>query len=251
MKRILAGPHAVTEALHAAPGQIEVVCVAETMRPTSIRHIEDLARRARVAVEILPRVALDQLSGELNHQGVVAITGSYPYFDFETLIADAKKQISPLVVVLDQVQYPQNLGAIMRSAYAFGAAGIVITKHKAAGVTPSVVRVSAGASELVRTARVTNLVRCLDRFRDEGFLVFGATMNSSTPPHALGWLDRCVLVLGNEGSGLRRLTREHCDKLFTIPLEREFDSLNVSAAASIALYEAARQRMIAKNVKTD
>lgn len=249
MKRILAGPHSVTEALHSAPGQIEVVCVAETMRPTSVLHIEDLARRARVSVEILPKSAVDQMAGELNHQGIIAITGAYPYFDFEALISSAKKQPDPLIVALDQVQDPQNLGAIMRSAHAFGAAGLLITKHRAAGVTPAVVKVSAGASELVRTCRVTNLVRSLDRLKEEGFAVFGAAVKSSTPPHSLDWRGPSVLVLGNEGSGLRRLTLEHCDRLFTIPLKRDFDSLNVSAAAAISLYEAARQREAAQNAK--
>ncbi len=247
MKRILAGPHAVTEALRATPGAIEVICVAETMRPTSVRRIEDLARRTRVSVEILPRIALDRISKDLNHQGVIAITGSYPYIDLEGLLAAVKKEVNPLIIGLDQVQDPGNLGAIMRSAYAFGASGIVIPKDRSARVTSAAVRTSAGASELTRVVRVTNLVRCLDRLRDQGFQVFGAAVNGETKLEDLSWEDRCMLVLGNESRGIRRLTAEHCDKLFRIPLPCDFDSLNVSATAAIVLHKAAGQRFTRNN----
>ncbi len=242
MKRILSGPHAVSEALRTAPGAIDVICVAETMRPTSVKRIEDLARRARVSLETIPKSALDEISKGISHQGVIAITGSYPYLDLDGLLAVTKKELAPLIVVLDQVQDPRNLGAIMRSAHAFGASGIIIPKDRSASVTAAAVRTSAGASELIRTVRVTNLVRCLDNLRDEGFQVFGAAVGGERKLDSLSWQDRCVLVLGNEGRGLRRLTAQHCDMLFSIPLASDFDSLNVSAAAAIALYEAARQR---------
>jgi 23S rRNA (guanosine2251-2'-O)-methyltransferase len=242
MKRVLAGPRAVGEAVRAAPGSIEVICVAESMRPSSVRGIEEKARRARVAVEILPRVALDEIAAGLNHQGVLAITGSYAYLDLEGLLDLAGKEAFPLLLALDQVQDPGNLGAIMRSAYAFGASGMILPKDRAAKVTPAAVRASAGASELLRTARVTNLVRALDRLRDAGYQVHGAAAGASLSVDRIQWTDRCVLVLGNEGRGLRRLTREHCDQLFEIPFPGDFDSLNVSSAAAIALYEASRQR---------
>ncbi|MDJ0762250.1 MAG: 23S rRNA (guanosine(2251)-2'-O)-methyltransferase RlmB [Myxococcota bacterium] len=242
MKRILAGPHPVTEALRVAPGSIEAVCVTETLRPSSVRRIEELARRVRVSVECLPKSALDQMSGKHHHQGVVAITGSYPYLDLAGLIEASQKDISPLIVALDQVQDPQNLGAILRSAYVFGASGLVLPKDRSAGVTAAAVRASAGASELIRVARVTNLVRSLDTLRDHGFMIYGAAPAEYTSVQSIDWRDKCVLVLGNEGRGLRRLTAEHCDKRFEIPMMRDFDSLNVSAAAAIALYEAACQR---------
>ncbi len=251
MKRILAGAHAVTEALRATPGSIEVICVAESIRPSSVRRIEDLARRARVAVEMLPKSALDQIAKGLNHQGVLAITGSYPYLDLEGLLAATKTELNGLIVALDQVQDPRNLGAIMRSAYAFGASGIIFPKDRSARVTAAAVRASAGASELVRTVRVTNLVRCLDRLRDEGYQVFGAAVGGGSSPRDLSWQDRTVLVLGNEGRGLRRLTAEHCDALFSIPFPGDFDSLNVSAAAAISLYEASLQRFPRSYDKAD
>jgi 23S rRNA (guanosine2251-2'-O)-methyltransferase len=242
MKRILAGPHAVSEALKNTPKAIEVICIAESMRPSSVRRIEDLAHRARVTVEIMPKSSLDQLAKELKHQGVIAITGSFPYMDMDGLFAKMNTQKNPLLVALDQVQDPRNLGAIMRSAHVFGASGLIIPKNRSARVTESTVRASAGASELVPTVLITNLVRTLDELRDQDFQVFGTALNGKTPLKNLSWEGRTVLVLGNEGKGLRRLTMEHCDVLFTIPMANDFDSLNVSAAASIALYEAAGQR---------
>ncbi len=243
MKRIIAGPNAVSEVLRSTPGKIEAICVAESMRPTSVRRIEDLAKHVRVSVETLPKVAIDEMAGDLRHQGVVAITGSYPYIDLDGLLDVAKKVSNPLLVALDQVQDPGNLGAIMRSAYAFGVVGVIITKDRSASVTAAAVRASAGASELLRVARVTNLVRSIDQLAEEGYQIFGAAMGGKSRLHSMPLRDKCVLVMGNEGRGLRRLTIEHCDRLFTIPMLREFDSLNVSAAAAIALYEAARQRM--------
>lgn len=241
MKRILAGPHAVIEALRAAPGQVQVVCLAESMRPASAQRIEELARQGRVAVEPLPKESLDRLAGELTHQGVLAVTGDYPYLDLDGLVGLAAKEPRPLLVALDQVQDPRNLGAVLRSAYAFGAAGVVITKDRAASVTGAVVRASAGASELIKVARVTNLVRSLDRLRDLGYRVLGAAAQGATDIGDIEWPEKTLLVFGGEGRGLRRLTVEHCDDLFAIPLRRSFDSLNVSAAAAIALFAASRR----------
>lgn len=243
MKRILAGPHAVTEALRVSAQAVEVVFVVESMRPSSVRHIEEMARRYKVPVELVPKSAAEELAADVPHQGVVAITGAYPYLDLEGLIRFLKKHPSPIVTVLDQVQDPRNLGAIMRSAYAFGVAGIIVPKDRSASVTPAAVRASAGASELIRTVRVTNLARALDQLRDEGFQVFGASLDGDKAVHHLDWTGPTVLVLGSEGRGIRRLTARHCDQLFQIPLANDFDSLNVSAAAAICLFEAYRQRM--------
>ncbi len=242
MKRILRGPHAVTQALRTSPKAIEVICVADSIQLSSKYRIEDLARHARVSLETLPKTAIDELAKEGHHQGIIAITGAYPYLDLDGLAAVAEKQANPLLLALDQVQDPHNLGAIMRSAYAFGASGLIITKDRSASVTAAAVRASAGTSELIRTARVINLVRTLDTLRDEGYQIFGAALGENATVRDLSWTGKTVLVLGNEGRGLRRLTVAHCDQLFTIPMAAEFDSLNVSAAAAISLYEASLQR---------
>ena len=243
MKRVLAGPHAVAEAVRSSPGSIQVILIVESMRPTSVRRIEEAARRAKVPYEFVSKALIETVVTDLPHQGVVAITGSYPYLDLAGMLSIAGREPAPLLIVLDQVQDPQNLGAVMRSAYAFGAVGIVIPKDRAAPVTDAAVRASAGASELIKTARVTNLVRALDEMRDAGFRVYGAAMDGPAALHQLDFDSPTAIVLGSEGKGLRRLTAEHCDVLFHIPLVNDFDSLNVSAAAAIALYQVSLRRL--------
>ncbi len=247
MKRILAGPNVIMEALRASPRSIEVILIADSLRPMSMKQIEDAARRAQVEVEETSRMLLDRLTPGIPNQGTVAITGSYPYIDFDTLISIGEKQCDPLVVVLDQVQDPRNLGAVIRSSYAFGAIGIIMPKDRSAPINAAAVRASAGASELIKTVRVTNLARTMDQLREHGYQVYGADLKGDVLLHELSMEGRVALVLGNEGKGIRRLTAEHCDRLFRISLVNDFDSLNVSAAAAVALYEASKYRTPAPN----
>ncbi|MFO8072115.1 MAG: 23S rRNA (guanosine(2251)-2'-O)-methyltransferase RlmB [Polyangia bacterium] len=241
MKRVLAGPNAVSEALRASPGAISLVCLAAGLQPTTARRLGDLTRRVGIEIETVQRSFLDRLAKGLVHQGVVALSGDYPYAGVDDLLREAVKLPRPLLVLLDQVQDPRNLGAVIRSAHALGAAGMVLTRNRSAPVTAAAVRVSAGASELMRIARVTNLARLIERLDEEGYRVLGADAAAETPVHRAGWEGGpSALVLGNEQRGLRRLTRERCHALFSIPLETGFDSLNVSAAAAIALWEATR-----------
>jgi 23S rRNA (guanosine2251-2'-O)-methyltransferase len=242
MKRILAGPHAVLEVLRASTRTVESVLIVDSTHPSTIQHLQDTAKHAKVSCELVGKPVVEALAKNLPHQGVVAITGAYPYLDFEGLLDVAESTPPPLIVVLDQVQDPQNLGAIMRSAHAFGAAGMLLMKDRAAGVTGAAVRSSVGASELLKTARVTNLVRALDEMRDRGYQVLGASSGGGVSIRDISWTGKCALVFGNESKGLRRLTARHCDRLFTIPLAFDFDSLNVSAAAAVALYEASKVR---------
>jgi 23S rRNA (guanosine2251-2'-O)-methyltransferase len=242
MKRILAGPHAVTEALRAAPGAIELVCLADSLRSLTTKGIEDLARRFRVDCEVMPKESLDALAGKLPHQGVIAITGEYSYVDLHTLLELAETHANPQLVVLDQIQDPRNLGAILRCAHAFGASGVILPKDRAAKITAAAVRTSAGASELIKVCRITNLARTLDELKEAGYRIYGADAGATDNLSAMGWSGRTALVMGSEGRGLRRLTAEHCDRLFKIPMVTAFDSLNVSAAAAISLYEASKQR---------
>ena len=244
MKRVIAGPNAVTEILGAAPGSVIMVCLAEGLLPTTATRIQDLARRRQVAVDVLPREQLDRLAKGLTHQGVVALTGDYPYADLGTVLRDLADAPEALMVVLDQVQDPGNLGSIARSAHALGASGMIITRNRSAPVTPAAVRGSAGATELLRIARVTNLARTVEELQGAGFRVLGAEAAAAVPVDRVDWHGRVALVLGGEARGLRRLTRDKCDALFSIPLERGFDSLGVAAAAAICLFEAARVRRI-------
>jgi len=244
MKRILAGPNAVTEALRAAPKQIEMILLADGLQENTANAISDLARKSGTSLETVSRTTLDAMAKGLNHQGILAITGEYPFVDLDRLLELAGQREHPLLLVLDQIQDPGNLGAIVRSACSLGAAGVIITKDRSATMTSAAVRSSAGASELTRIARVSNLVQCLDALKNGGYRIYGAAGEATTPISRIDWTGKSVLVLGNEGKGLRRLTRENCDTLFAIPMAGGFESLNVSAAAAICLYEATRNKNV-------
>jgi 23S rRNA (guanosine2251-2'-O)-methyltransferase len=240
MKRLLAGPRAVEEALRADPKRV-VVVYATSER---LRELDALARRAQVKCELRSGQELEQLARGLKHQGVLAITGDYAYAELDDVLEHSAER--PLLVALDQIVDPHNFGAIVRSCVAFGADAVITLKDRAAPVTPVVVRAAAGATERARIARVTNLARTLDQLRERGMQVLGLAADAPTsldnmPYEAAGR----VLVIGSEGDGLRRLTREHCDALVRIDMPGGFESLNASVAASIALYESARARAAA------
>src|ERR1700712_4389660 len=237
MKRLLAGPRAVEEALHADPQRVVVVyATAERLR-----ELDPLARSAQVRCELRSGHELEQLARGLKHQGVLAIAGDYPYAELDEALE--KSAPRPLLVALDQIADPHNFGAIVRSCVAFGADAVLTLKDRAAPVTPVVVRASAGATERARIARVTNLVRTLEQLRKRGMQVLGLAADAPSSLDSMPY-ERAgrVLVIGSEGDGLRRLTREHCDALVKIDMPGGFESLNASVAASIALYESARAR---------
>jgi len=242
MKRVIAGPNAVTEAIRGGTRDVAAVYLADGLARAGADRLERICRDAGVPCSSLPREALDALAKGLTHQGVIAVAGDYPYVDVEAVLDEGRRDAEPLLVVLDQIQDPGNLGAIVRSAHALGAAGVILTRDRSAAMTPAAVRASAGASELIRVARVGNLAQCLDRLRDSGYRAVGAAAEAEARIDEIDWRGPTALVLGGEGKGLRRLSREHCDLLFRIPLATAFDSLNVSVAAAIALYEIGRAR---------
>jgi 23S rRNA (guanosine2251-2'-O)-methyltransferase len=237
VKRILAGPRAIEEALQADPQRIVVIYGSDER----LRSLDKLTRPHRVSCEVRSTAELDLLARGLKHQGVVAVTGEYPYAELDQVLAQLPPQ--PLIVALDQISDPHNFGAIVRSAVAFGAHAVLTLKDRAAPVTPVVVRASAGATERARIVRVTNLARTLTTLRERGLLTVGLDASAEvTLEHMPDAESGRVLVIGSEGDGLRRLTREHCDVLVRIAMPGGFESLNASVAASIALYECARAR---------
>jgi 23S rRNA (guanosine2251-2'-O)-methyltransferase len=242
MKRIVAGPRAVTEALHANAGSIAVVYFAQgNLSKAPFLLLVELANEKRIPYEERNRSYLDSLCRNQRHQDVVAIAGDYPYLDFEALLSHGS---SPrLLLALDQITDPHNFGAIIRSAVALGADGILVLKDRASPVTHSVVRSSAGATEHAKIARVTNLARTLQSLRERGLQVVGLDSEGVEELSALPYSPHGrVLVVGSEGKGLRRLTKENCDILARISLAGPIASLNASVAAGIALYESARSR---------
>jgi 23S rRNA (guanosine2251-2'-O)-methyltransferase len=197
-----------------------------------------LREEARVRLQVRPEAALTAAAGSRDHQGVVAFCESYRYADAYELAAGER----PLIACLDQVTDPHNLGAVCRSVEGAGGTGVVITEHKSARVTPAVCRASAGAVEHVQVAVVVNLSRFLTDVKRDDLWVWAAAERAETPVWSADLTTGAALVFGAEGRGLRPLVRKACDDAFSIPLAGKVESLNVSVAAGIALFEAARQR---------
>lgn len=241
MSRRVAGRRAVTEALQRAGQGLPSVVYVDDPKGKSLRDLVELAKQRRVAVEARSRDELDALAEGVRHQGVIAIVGDYDYSSLEAILAAAGED--PLLVALDEITDPHNLGAIVRSAVAFGADGVLVPKHRAASVTPVVVRASAGATEHAKIAKVTNLQKTLASLADQGLSIVGLAgegehLITELAPAPLGR----VVVVGSEGSGLRRMVRQRCDILARIEQPGPIASLNASVAAGIALHEAARRR---------
>jgi 23S rRNA (guanosine2251-2'-O)-methyltransferase len=221
---------------------VEYVLVAQGQRSGRVQEIIDACRAAGIPLRFAPRPALERAAGTVQHQNVVAICSAKAYDDLEAVMAGAMASGPPLLVVLDGVEDPANLGAVVRTAVAAGAHGVVIPERRAAGLSPAVARAAAGALEHMRIARVPNLVHALVELKERNVWVYGFEPGAPKSYLDLDYSVACALVLGGEGRGIHRLTREACDDLGRIPLEGPVQSLNVSAAAAIVLYEAVRQR---------
>jgi 23S rRNA (guanosine2251-2'-O)-methyltransferase len=204
------------------------------------RLIED-CRRLAVPVRFLQRTELDRMAGNAAHQGVVAVTSAKQYSDLDDVVGAKRGQYS-LVVVLDGVEDPHNLGAILRTADATGADGIVIPERRAASVTGTVTKASAGASEHLPIAKVTNIARTVEELKGRNIWTVGLDERGSQTYDALDYNMDCALVLGAEGKGLHDLVKRKCDFLVSIPMLGKVSSLNVSVAAAVVLYEIVRQR---------
>lgn len=208
----------------------------------SISKIFAMAKDANVKVEFVDRKVLDRISGGENHQGVIAKAQTFEYSQIRDIIELAQKRgEEPFVLILDGIEDPHNLGAIMRTAECSGAHGIVIAERRASGVTPVAVKVAAGAAEHVLVARVTNTARAIDELKDLGLWITGLDMGK-THYYQQNLTGPIGIVVGNEGKGLSRLVKEKCDFITSIPLKGKVTSLNASNAACVVAYEVVRQR---------
>jgi 23S rRNA (guanosine2251-2'-O)-methyltransferase len=230
VQEIIYGLRPVVEALKSRRRR-----VLEVLDATGDRSVREAA--GGLPIKKVPRSRVDELARGGVHQGVVARAEPYPYSGLEEIVAAPE----PLVLVLDGVTDPRNLGAVLRAADGAGASGVVIPKDRAVGVTAAAVKASAGASEHVRVARVTNLRRAVDRIKEAGVWVYAAEVGG-TPHTGLDLSGPVALVLGSEGRGVRRLVREGCDGAVSVPMLGAVESLNVAVAAAVLLYEARRQR---------
>ena len=239
----IAGINAVAAALEHDADNVREVLVEAGAKNPRIADIETEARRKDIDVRRVTQQALDGVAGGLRHQGVAARYAAAKTWDEKDLaeLVEAAHG-KALVLVLDGVQDPHNLGACLRSAAAAGATAVVIPKDKAVQVTATVRKTSAGAADIVPVVRATNLARTLRELQKQGVWIHGLAGDADATLYSLDLTGNVALVMGGEADGLRRLTREYCDHLARIPMPGEFESLNVSVATGIALFEAVRQR---------
>jgi 23S rRNA (guanosine2251-2'-O)-methyltransferase len=235
------GINAVSEALKARGRAFEWVGMAKERHDLRLQRLIEDCRRLAVPVRFLQRTELDRMAGNAAHQGVVAVTSAKQYSDLDDVVGAKRGQYS-LVVVLDGVEDPHNLGAILRTADAAGADGIVIPERRAASVTGTVTKASAGASEHLPIAKVTNIARTVEELKERNIWTVGLDQRASQTYDALDYNMDCALVLGAEGKGLHDLVKRKCDFLVSIPMLGKVSSLNVSVAAAVVLYEIVRQR---------
>lgn len=241
---IVTGRNSVVEALRAGV-PCEAVWVGHRVEADDrITEIKRIAGERRLPLLEVTTAELDRMTGGMVHQGVAMAAKPYRYSDLDQILARAERAGEPpLIVALDGVTDPRNLGAVLRSAGAFGAHGVVVPERRAAGVTASAWKVSAGAAARVPVARVTNLVRALGELREAGCFVVGLDAGGTMPMSELHLAtDPVVLVVGSEGKGLGRLVRSTCDVIASIPIRAETESLNAGVATGISLYEVARLR---------
>ncbi|MDD5560498.1 23S rRNA (guanosine(2251)-2'-O)-methyltransferase RlmB [Candidatus Methylomirabilis sp.] len=242
-ENILIGPHAVLEALRAGRRDIERIVLARERYDPRITEIMKLARVSGVLVKKEKRERLGELAEGCVHQGVMAVVSEVGYSDPFELVARIKASSSPpLLLLLDGIQDPQNLGAIIRTAEAAGVDGLFISKHRAVGITPAVAKASAGAVEHLPVARVAGLPAFLAWLKEQGIWILGADPSAAGPLYEIDLRIALALVIGGEHRGLTVLVRQRCDLLASIPLRGRVASLNAAAAAAVCLFEIRRQR---------
>ncbi len=241
-KMTIEGRNSVFEAL-AAGRPIDKIWISETVRPGGVKKLTDLAREKGVPVQFVKPQKINSVSQTEASQGVVAVCGAVQYAELEDLFRKAeKKGTPPFVIIADEITDPHNLGAIIRSANAAGADGVIIPKNRSAGLDAVTAKTSAGAVHYTPVVRVTNLSQTIDILKERGLWLAGADMSGEKSLFESNLTGPIALVVGSEGKGISRLLREKCDFMVKIPMIGEIESLNASVAAAIMMYEIVRQR---------
>lgn len=242
-KSIIFGVHAVQSLLANQPRRVLRLLIAKERQDQKIQNLLEFAQAAQILLELAPRAELDRLTQHANHQGIVAFCQSaqhYTEYDLEVLLDHLTEPA--LLLILDGVQDPHNLGACLRSADAAGVHAVIAPKDKSVSLTPTAIKVASGAADTVPFIQVTNLARTLRSLQEKNIWIYGAAGEADQTLFQADLRGSVAFVLGAEGAGLRRLTREHCDVLLKIPMAGSVSSLNVSVATGIFLFEAVRQR---------
>ena len=237
----------VLEALRAENRKIEKIIVADSANEKRLSDVLRTAQINGVPVHQVPRESLERLVEKgVNHQGIIAFVAAVEYYNADKLLDEIISRENSLSVILDGVEDPRNLGAILRTVECSGAEGVFIPERRAVGLTDTVAKSSAGATEYVKVAKIANVNRLIDKLKENNIWVVGASGDAKMDYTEWDWKQSSALVLGGEGKGLHRLTAEKCDVLVKIPLLGNIESLNVSVAAGVILFEAVRQRKSSK-----
>ena len=243
-EEIIVGRNAVAETLKGNRN-INKILIAKGERQGSIKEILAKARAAGLIVQEAEAAKLSQLAGGNNHQGIIAFVAPVAYVETEEILKKAAdKQEAPFIILLDEIEDPHNLGAIIRTADAAGAHGVLIPKRRASPLTATVAKTSAGAVEHVPVARIGNIVQEINRLKKMGIWIVGADMTGEKNYYDTDLRGPMAIVIGNEGKGIGRLVKENCDFLVRIPMQGKIGSLNASVAASLLMYEVVRQRSV-------
>lgn len=239
----LEGRNALQEALKSGR-TVDKVFIADGEIDRGLQRLAAQAKEAGAVIVPVDRRKLDMMSFTHSHQGVIAMAAAHDYYSIDDILEEAASRgEAPLIVICDELSDPHNLGAILRSAECAGAHGVIIPKRRAVGLTATVAKASAGAMEYMKVARVTNISKTMQELKDKGVWIYGTAAEGSVPMYQADLKGAAAIVIGNEGVGMSQLVAKNCDVTVSIPMKGQISSLNASAAASILLYEAVRQRL--------
>lgn len=245
---LIVGRNAVFEALSAGR-IIDTVLIVKGNNGGPVSRIVELCKQKNITIKDASPAKLDGICGGLNHQGVAAVAGAKEYVEVEDILRTAEERgESPFIVIADEINDPHNLGAIIRTAEASGAHGIIIPKRGSVGLTSAVDKASSGALEYMNIARVPNLVSCVEELKKKNIWVYGSEMDGQ-PYYETNFSGGCALVIGSEGFGISRLLKEKCDVLVSMPMKGKINSLNASVAAGVLMYEVLKSRAVSNKKK--
>ena len=241
--QVIYGVKPVMETILHGRIRVEKIILAKRKDSHDIQKILKLAAQEQISVSYNSKNYLTNLAGNKSHQGIICVCSDYAYTGVDEIIANCHESMKyGLVLILDGIEDPQNLGSIIRTAYCFGVNGIIIPENRSASVTPAVIKVSAGAAQHIPIARVVNISRAIDYLKEKGFWIYGADVSSDQNFSFRDYKGQVGLVIGSEGRGIRSLVKKKCDFLVSITMSGQIDSLNVSVATGIILYEIWRNR---------
>ncbi len=246
---ILYGIHPVVEALKAGRRTFHDIFIIKGKNQHRIQRALKQAEKLNIQVKTIPPGKMAEKAGSDLHQGICANVSPYPVVDIQEIISPSASVFkAPFLLLIDGVEDPQNLGALVRTALGAGVNGIIIPKHHAASPSPSVSKASAGALEHIKIAKVTNMVNTISDLKKEAIWIMGADTSAPTPFFSTDFSIPLAIIIGSEGKGIRPLVKKHCDLMFSIPNNGPVNSLNASAAGAIVMYEVVRQRMTSENL---